>query len=1756
LAADARTFWEHVAAALAARRGVSAREVEVIAEPLGPGSLARWLVVGFLTEPESEALETLAQRGGGRAEIDRVLRVELPLPFSQNDWSWEALTDLEGTVPEGALRAAGVGGSSESDVTPAPSASAPPASPGGAATPEDPADLASQPSVVPISAGGWSWDEGTDPSISSIILSQASLAMRASRTARFALGETFARTRFFELRAARDQLLGRDVVAHVLRADAPITHRHFLEMARLQAAVQHPNIEPVYELSRTPDGRPLLAKSRSLPHTLAGAIKAVAQDEGDARARYPLVRLFEVLLDVARAVAFTHRSGVVHRDLRPSNVRLGELGEVQITGWVRARPRSAPPDEESDALLNAVNDGLGYLAPERLERGLSACGPAADVWGLGAMLYGVLTWRPPVGGRSSSELLVELAAGRIVPPSERRPAGLDALPAMDEVCMRALELDPVRRRISAEEIALRLESFLEGTRAEERQLERAEERVEDAERLSRGYEAARQKMVQATLQAARLRWRSGGRPVDPGTPQAARGLVAKCAQDLELAFIRADEAWARALAESSRLESARRGVCALYFDALQDVERGLVRLPPGYLRAGIREADPGGFADALDAPATLEIKTQPAGLSVRLHALAEQQGQLVPEAGRQMGQTPVRLEGLSAGSWLIVLTGVDPAIRLPVFLRAGELLSLEIPVPTSVPKGCVYVPPGPFEVGEGEDDGLLREALPRGRVHLHGFLIARDPVTFSEWAEFLNALNDSNPASAQSRAPRRFPGAPPFWLPVDGRYRLPFVDPEGHTWFGEWPVVGVQADDTQLFCDWKARRDRLPWRLPTEFEWEKAGRGTDGRAFPWGSRAEQSFAHHRMVNLERPFLVPVGTVPQDVSPYGVRDLAGGVRELTQSFFPGERRVLRGGSWRLPFGECRLTARTPLTLATPLDAIGFRLAMDAPGLPTPAARVPNYSMMPAREAPAPGDAADGLEGAVEVLQSVELTVDGRSIFQRQVGHAHSGHTRRGPEATDLVALADMGPERYAIQEEIARGSMGRVMLAFDRVLERQVALKVLHDKHRDDKLSRYRFVMEARITGRLQHTSIMPIYDIGVLPTGERFFAMKPVEGVSLGDVLKQRSAGEARAREEYGRDRLLTVFRRVCFGVAFAHAHGVVHRDLKPANVLIGDYGEVALVDLGLARLITPDPTDRRDVPEAAELAQADGRVTRVGSVIGTPYYMSPEQAMGLQDMVGPQSDVYGLGAILFHILAGRPPFAGKKVNEVLAKVRRGNPRPPSEVAPEEDIPPELDTLCLRNLAMDPNDRSPDAVEFARDIERFQDSMRDRERERVLQEARMLRANDALTRYDDAWATYLQHASARRRYEAEVQMDDLVARKVPLWQAQERERLLLDDVEARLTEAVRHCRLAISNESPQVRDRLAELLMTHARRAEAMRDEAGAAWCARLLARVDEDGLYGAWLRAGAALSFRTQPVGLMVGIFRCREVERRLVPDEVVHRGPAPVELATLPLGSYVALVNRAGVTLRVPFLVERDSPVELTLVWPNAALLRSGFAFVAGGEFLTGGDTDLAEPLKLIALPSFSIAMHPVTCLEYHEFLADLDVRDRKASERRQPRIVDGGPLVWGPDGERLIGRFSPHRPVTGVTLEDARAFCDWRAARDGVRYRLPSTLEWEKALRGVDGRRFPWGHRFEPAWCRDDHDVLHEVGHFSEDVSPWGVHDLATGVMEWTSTPVEPGAEQMIVRGQSAAAPLHLAPGTASLVRHRGARSPFVGFRLVID
>ena len=788
-----------------------------------------------------------------------------------------------------------------------------------------------------------------------------------------------------------------------------------------------------------------------------------------------------------------------------------------------------------------------------------------------------------------------------------------------------------------------------------------------------------------------------------------------------------------------------------------------------------------------------------------------------------------------------------------------------------------------------------------------------------------------------------------------------------------------------------------------------------------------------------------------------------------------------------------------------------------------------------------------------LLSEELTIEGRSVLMGRVPPPSRPDRKRDRGMTDDDI--DIGPDRYVILEEIARGSMGRVVLAYDDVLQRHVALKILHDKHRADKLSCYRFAMEARITGRLQHTSMVPIYDMGFLPGGQRFFAMRVIEGMSLQDVLRGRAGGDRRMLADFGRDRLITVMRRVCQGVAYAHAHKVVHRDLKPANILIGEFGEVAVVDLGLARQIVIDPSDQADVPEARELANTEtGRVTRVGSVIGTPYYMSPEQAMGLQDMVGPQSDVYGLGAILYHVLANRPPFSGQKVNEVLAKVRRGGAVPPSRSAPDQDVPADLDAIVMRALSMDPEVRHSGAVDLSRELAAYQEGARVRQKDQEVTGQRARRAADAFAAHEREQARLDQIRGRLHALRHEVQHSDPVERRRLLWQAQRQVAFQRERVEAKIAETVRQSRMALEGEHPEVRSRLTVLLQTRYLRAENARDTAAIAYYGRLLEHLDVGGMRR-WLARGAALSLTSAPSGLNAAVYRYQERDRGLRADITLERGTTPLELADVPVGSGVATVTGGGTTLRVPFVVKRDRRVDLDVAWPERP--RPGFAVVTGGRFLYGGDVilDEAQPPRPARLATFQIGVHPVTCLEYHEWLEDLAQRDPKQHAMRIPRLALAGAPLWGPVGVRHFGRFSPHRPVTGVSLADAHAYARWRSAQDGIEYRLPTSAEWEKAARGVDGRRWPWGDRHEPSFARGDRPALHDVGLFPDDVSPYGVQDLATGVIEWTLTAARETPDACYIRGGCSALPLHAPVCTTRVAWSPQMPSPYLGFRLAL-
>lgn len=246
-------------------------------------------------------------------------------------------------------------------------------------------------------------------------------------------------------------------------------------------------------------------------------------------------------------------------------------------------------------------------------------------------------------------------------------------------------------------------------------------------------------------------------------------------------------------------------------------------------------------------------------------------------------------------------------------------------------------------------------------------------------------------------------------------------------------------------------------------------------------------------------------------------------------------------------------------------------------------------------------------------------------------------------------------RYEVGAQIACGGMGAILAAHQRTIRREVAMKVmLGDWNAQD---RRRFIAEAQITGQLEHPNIVPVHELSVDEGGQPYYTMKMVRGTTLKDVLASIAEGDATAAAKYSLPSLVTIFQKVCDAVAFAHGHQVIHRDLKPANIMLGDYGEVLVMDWGLAKSLKIKRTDTG--PEFAGFAGTESSATpestMAGTILGTPAYMSPEQATGRVDDLDGRSDIYALGAILFQILHLRPPYRGQKAVQIVAKVQRGD---------------------------------------------------------------------------------------------------------------------------------------------------------------------------------------------------------------------------------------------------------------------------------------------------------------------------------------------------------------------------------------------------------------------------------------------------------------------------------------------------------------------
>ncbi len=358
---------------------------------------------------------------------------------------------------------------------------------------------------------------------------------------------------------------------------------------------------------------------------------------------------------------------------------------------------------------------------------------------------------------------------------------------------------------------------------------------------------------------------------------------------------------------------------------------------------------------------------------------------------------------------------------------------------------------------------------------------------------------------------------------------------------------------------------------------------------------------------------------------------------------------------------------------------------------------------------------------------EKPAEGNSVYEvlRACGAMHKCVSLR-QEPIDVVerissesSLPEM-PRRYHVSGELARGGVGVVLKGHDIDLGREVALKVLRAEHVGNPSLTRRLVEEAQIGGQLQHPGILPIYELGLDRSKRPFFAMKLVRGRTLAELLKDRKSPQE------DQPRFLGIFEQLCHALAYTHARGVIHRDLKPANIMVGRFGEVQVVDWGLAKVLARNASsdDTWDLAPKESVGSrvyqsASGSQSEAGSVLGTPAYMPPEQATGDIERLDERSDVFGLGAILCEILTGRPPYEGGRV-EILEQARAGRIESAIDRLKQCGASEELTNLTCKCLKRDPNDRPRDAGEVVRIVQVHRDSVDLRARKAEIEAAQAM----------------------------------------------------------------------------------------------------------------------------------------------------------------------------------------------------------------------------------------------------------------------------------------------------------------------------------------------------------------------------------------------------------------------------------------------------
>ena len=789
------------------------------------------------------------------------------------------------------------------------------------------------------------------------------------------------------------------------------------------------------------------------------------------------------------------------------------------------------------------------------------------------------------------------------------------------------------------------------------------------------------------------------------------------------------------------------------------------------------------------------------------------------------------------------------------------------------------------------------------------------------------------------------------------------------------------------------------------------------------------------------------------------------------------------------------------------------------------------------------------------------------------------------STALNGAKQSSIKRFSQIHTIGLGGIGTVMSAYEPHLDRDLAIKMLRPAFRDNRNSINRFIQEARATAHVAHPNIVPVYELGIFEEIGPFFTMKRVEGVTLQHVLKRLNENAERYIQKYTLRELLNVFISICHGVAYAHSKNIIHRDLKPGNIMLGDYGEVMVMDWGLVK--KADHASKNSEKPYVPLSdtEEDTLKTIDGEVTGTPAFMSPEQACGHNSTVDIQSDIYCLGAVLYTILTRqRSPFPrGLKTREILQLCAEGKIIPPRKRMPKLKIPKELNAITMKAMSLDKSQRYATVLELLHDVRSYLDHY-------------------PVSAYSDPLHVSLLKACKRRPMipttVAAAIITLAIAFGFQLYDRNERfnyylkqanENILSGDmmysrgksVIKRLTELRQTDKIADENKITELNKQLdkfntslnnyynvaegflgkieitgARLKKVNSKLGYIMKNKiyysllAGDYQTTKRLIELmrlnrrsesyqmvrQDDTLYKkmnlVYYNEGT-IDIETVPSKIQVKLTELpngKIVSDRAEKTEIKLLGMTPIENITVNAGSYlISMQNKLGNIISYPLLVEPGNIIHQQIYIP--ATIPNGMVYIPAGNYYTGATT---QDMRKKYLLGFFIKKYEVTFAEYLRFWTML--RDPNKKQRyRSMLLLDQKSRRLAPAWDndlKLCQQLKPEYPISGISHEAAEAYCRWISSQRQRPCLLPSAEQWEKAARGVDGRKYIWGNYMQNKNALIPENNLAAKKYpfgapaekFILDRSIYGVYEMAGNVREYTATPNNNSKLTFIVKGGS--------------------------------